>query len=852
MSARRDRLTKAEAKRRAEQVSGVGYVIELEFEAGAKSFRGDVTVTFDHGGGDTFMELLGGHIERLQINGRNTDPNWDGARILLPGSLLEDTNEVRVVYERLYDRTGEGIHHFIDPEDGAEYLYTQFEPYSAHRVFPCFDQPDLKARFSVGVTAPDDWEVVSAGREIDRTDRGDGHVRHVFAETVPFSTYLLAVCAGPFHHVHDVHDGIPLGLYCRQSLAEHLDHEPLFEITKAALDFFGDFFDRRYPFGKYDQLFVPEFNWGGMENVAAVTYTDAVVFRDRPTEAELLRRAEYFTHELAHMWFGDLVTMRWWNDLWLNESFASYMGYLALEEIAGGHVWQDFLTRMKMWAYREDQLPTTHPIADEMDSTDETFLNFDGISYGKGASALKQLVRFIGRDAFRDGMRMYFRRHEFSNASLADFLAALQEGSGTDLVHWAACWLRTTSVNTIGVDWSADDAGRVSRFELVQSAPEGHPVLRPHAFDIAVVEPSGSVTAVPAAIEKVRARVPAIEGMAAPAFVYPNLGDHGFFKVELGGPSVRWATSNIAKLEDPLLRQQVWSSLWDMVRDARHSSVDYLHLVRSALPSEDNLNIVRLAVGTVGGAVSRYVPADLIDQEAHAFVEVAAQAIHDAPAGDPKVTWFRALLGLMTSQDDARLAARLVDDPPEGLAIDQDMRWSVAIAWSSLGVELAAERVAAERARDHSDRGERAVMTANAALPDADVKAEVWDRLHGSGYPSLHLAMAAARGFWRRSQRDLVDPYVPRFFDGIANLFDTWEFEAARAYWGNFLPRYRVDTEIRSHIDDVLADSDTTSALRRLLREAGDDLDRALRCRAFAAQSLGLSDDDMADLEPTV
>ncbi|MDX1689860.1 MAG: aminopeptidase N [Acidimicrobiia bacterium] len=831
----RDRLERSEAERRAEQISDVSYVVDLEFDAGAKSFRGDTTISFHHTGGDTFVEWLGGQIVAFQVNGRNVEPDWDGARIRIPGDLLGAENEVRVVYERLYDRTGEGIHHFIDPEDGGEYLYTQFEPYSAHRVFPCFDQPDLKARYAVSVTAPSDWEVVSAGRVAETTEIGDGHVRHVFAETAPFSTYLLAVCAGPFHVVRDRHGDIPLAIYCRRSLADHLDEERLFEVTKAGMDFFGDFFGTPYPFGKYDQIFVPEFNWGGMENVGAVTYTDAVVFRDPPTEDELMRRDEYFLHELAHMWFGDLVTMRWWSDLWLNESFASYMAYLAMDHVGRPSVWQDFLTRMKLWAYREDQRPTTHPIADEVASTDETFLNFDGISYGKGASALKQLVRAIGEDAFRSGMHTYFARHAFGNATLADFLAALQEGSGTDLVHWAARWLKTASLNTIGVDWEADDTGTVRRFELTQRAPDDHPVLRPHALDVALVDATGEVRSVPAHIDGVRQRVREAEGGPAPAFVYPNLGDHGYVKVELGEPSVRWAREHLGLLTEPLLRQQVWASLWDMVRDARFASPDYLALVRSALAAETDLSIVRLVTGTVGGAVSRYVPAASIDDEARAFVASAADAMGEADAGDPKVTWFRALLGLVVHPDDARLAARLVDDPPAGLPVDQDMRWSVASAWASLGLEGADDRVAAERRRDPTDRGERSLTTARAARPDPDVKAEVWERLHEGGYPSLHLAMAAARGFWRRTQREIVDPYVPRFFEGLPALFDDWEFEAARAYWGSFFPRHRIDEEMAGHVRVLLERDDVSGPLRRLGREAADDIARALRARGFAA-----------------
>ena len=419
--------------------------------------------------------------------------------------------------------------------------------------------------------------MVTAGAEVDRAELPDGRSRRVFAETVPFSTYLLAVCAGPFAAVHDEHNGIPLGIYVRSSWLQYLDAEAIFSVTKKGIDFYSDLFDEPYPFGKYDQLFVPEFNWGGMENVAAVTYTDTVIFRDPPTEDQLTRRAEYLLHELAHMWFGDLVTMRWWSDLWLNESFASFAAYLALD--ADGRfptIWQDFNYRMKLWAYREDQLPTTHKIADEVPSTDETFLNFDGITYGKGASVLKQLVATIGIDAFRNGMQIYFRRHRFGNATLADFLAALQEASGIDLVHWAARWLKAPSLNTIGAEWSTDGV-KVTEFQLHQTAPDDYPTMRPHFVEVGLLDADGGMRALPASFEKPapsprrcrrdgRPRCSCTPTSAITA-------SSRWRSIRSRWPGPRRTSPSIT---DPLLRQQVWASLWEMVRDQTFSSLDYL------------------------------------------------------------------------------------------------------------------------------------------------------------------------------------------------------------------------------------------------------------------------------------
>ncbi len=832
-----DRLSRTEAEKRAQAVSGVTYSLHLDLERGAKSFSGDVTITFEHHGGDTFIEWLGGHVEQMSVNGTDVEPEWDGERILLPAAGLEARNEVHIAYERPFDHTGEGFHRFTDPEDGAEYLYTQFEPYSAHRVFPCFDQPDIKATYAVSVTAPAEWAVVTAGREMDAEDVPGDRTRRVFAEEGPFSTYLLSICAGDYVGVFDEHNGIPLGLYTRKSNAEFLDSEPLFDLTKRGIDFFDDLFSEPYPFGKYDQLFVPEFNWGGMENVAAVTYTDTVVFKEPPTEDQIVRRAEYFMHELAHMWFGDLVTLKWWNDLWLNESFASYVAYLAMEEEYPA-IWQDFNYRMKLWAYREDQRPTTHRIADDIETTDETFLNFDGITYGKGAAVLKQLVRAIGRDGFRDGLRTYFRRHRHGNATLADFLAALQEGSGIDLVGWAARWLRTPSLNTVSVEWQeADD--RVTAMRLKQSASDEHPHLRPHAIDIALIDAEDVIHVVDASIEdELEAPVDAAEGLPAPVFVYPNHGDHGFAKIALDPRSTRWARANLSSIEEPLLRQQVWASLWEMVRDQQLSSLEYLSAVRTLLPEEQSLPIVQMVTATALGAVGRYVPEHRIDGEASAAAAAARAAINSVAPGDHRVLWARALTGLTVTPQDAVLAAQVIDDPPEGLMVDQDMRWSVAIRWVSLGLDGAAERLAVERERDGSDRGDRAMARAEAATPDSVTKEEVWARLHGSGYPSLRLALAAAGGFWRRSQRDVVEPFVPRFFEGLPALFDDWEQEAAKNYYATFFPGYRIEESTLDFIEGALSDDSIGPMLRRQLTESADDVRRALACRALAGSGI--------------
>ncbi len=834
-------LHRTEAQARAAQISDVEYRIDLDLEAGAKAYRGDTTVRFRSSrDADTFVEFAGGTVERAELNGADVADRWDGARLALPGSLLGDSNELRVTYENAFDHTGEGFHQFVDPEDGAEYLYTQFEPYAAQRVFPCFDQPDLKATYEMAVTAPAGWEIVANGPVAAADDDGAGRRRTLFERTQPFSTYLVAVVAGPFHHVHEERAGVPLGLYCRASLASYLDPADLFDVTGRGLEFFSEAFGLPYPFSKYDQIFVPEFNWGGMENVGAVTMTDMMVYRDPPTRLQLVRRAEVVLHELAHMWFGDLVTMRWWDDLWLNESFASIAAYLAIEGATElPPPWQYFNTRDKAPAYRADQLPTTHPIADEVDTTDEVFLNFDAITYGKGASALRQLVAAIGDAAFRKGLQTYFERHAFGNAELVDFLAALQEGSGRDLAGWAARWLRTTGVNTLDVEWSASD-GRVTHMHLEQGAAPEHPTLRPHAVAVGLVyddHPTLRVESVQADIDGAAARVAGVVGRPAPDLVYPNHGDLTYAKVALDPASLEFVRASLSRLDDGLLRQLIWTSLWDMVRDRnRVTSASFLDVVARHLPAEGSLPILQSTLRRAHGAVARYLPDEAVAAARRRLVEVARTALDTVPLGDARRYWAGFLVDVAEHPDDLALAGRVVDgvDGVDGLTIDQDTRWALAVRWSAFAIPGAAERVAAELARDPSDRGRRAELRADVSRPDPAIKEEAWRRINGREYGSLYERDSAMAGFGWRSQRNLLDPYVEDFFSRVHGVFASWQFEEARAYFLGLYPYFRVDPELRALTTAALAASEDTR-LTRLLTEALDDLDRALAVREFAS-----------------
>lgn len=840
----RDVLTRAEAEARAARVRACAYTIALDLSARAPSYRGDATLTFDLSGeGDLFLDFRGRTIERLEVNGRQIpSPNWNGYRLWLPADALAPSNTVRVVYENDYDHEGDGFHQFIDPEDGQEYLYTNFEPYESHRLFPQFDQPDIKGTYRLEVTAPADWELIhnTAPEAVEAAP--DGRRRWRFLPTKPFSTYLFALVAGPYHVVRDRHGDIDLGLYCRKSLARYLDAAEIFEVSKQGLDFYADFFGVPYAFGKYDQVFVPEFNSGAMENVGCVTHNEYMVFRDPPTMNQRRARAEVVLHEMAHMWFGDLVTMRWWDDLWLNESFATYMSYLCMERATKfDSGWLDFASSIKNWAYRQDQLVTTHPIAGDVEDTDQTFLNFDGITYGKGASVLKQLVAAVGLEGFREGMREYFRRHAYSNATLADFLAAVEHGSGISLAEWARLWLETPSLNTIAAHWTADD-DRLSRLWLTQSAPPEYPYLRPHRLDVGLAREEGAglrITVLRASISGEEAELPEAAGLPRPNFVFPNYGDHGYCKVALDPESLRYILANIGRVDDTLLRLQLWASLWNMVRDQQLASLDYLALVRSAAPAERHPELAETITANALAAISRYVPEPRIEAEAHSFFETAKSALASVPEGDLKKIWARALIGAAAVPDDVAYLTALADGTAAipGVELDQEMRWSIAVKAAAYALPGAAERVAAEAQRDPSDRGVRARLRAETSVPDPAVKAAAWEKFLGDGYGSLYLTGAAMSGFNWRHQRAILEPYVERFFEVLPGVFRDRDKEFAADFFRNLAPAYRVEPDVIERARRVLETAGGNVLLSRTVCEFIDDMERAIRCREFASRT---------------
>jgi aminopeptidase N len=785
-------------------------------------------------GSDTFIEFIGPALSKAELNGHELPASaFDGGRLELSG--LEGDNTLKVSGTASYMHDGTGLHRFQDPLDGRVYLHSQFASYDAHRAFACFDQPDLKATYTIDVKAPDDWVVVS-----NTPGKRDGALWR-FPKTKPMSTYLAAIVAGHYHSIHQEHRGIPLGIYCRQSLMRYLDPDELFELTRQGLDYFEERFGYPYVFGKYDQLFVPEFSAGAMENAGCVTFTELYVFRSRVTEALRMRRAETLLHEMAHMWFGDLVTMRWWDGLWLNETFATYMGNLAnVEATRFKNTWTAFAMNYKAKAKAQDQLPTTHPIVAEIPDVESVLLNFDAITYEKGGAALKQLVAWVGEDAFFRGVTTYFKRHEYGNTELTDFLAPLEEASGRDLKAWSQVWLEQAGVNTISAQ-IATDGDRIKSMTLVQEAPPEHPTLRPHRLRVGLFDIQGSSLVrrepIELDIEGASTLVPHLAGEPVPDLVLVNDGDLAYTKIELDARSLATLKTHLGGIDDGLARAVLWEALWDMVRDAKLRVADYLEISLANIDVEADAAIAGSLIGRMTSAVERYGGLGRRSALRGEIAKGAKERLSRVAAGtDLQLLWASAFIGAARKPADIAWVRGLLDGTTQldGLEVDFAVRWSVINALASIG-EAVEELIAAELERDPTDQGERAAASARAARPLAEAKAKAWAVLTSKG-ASLAMKRAIASGFHRADQEDLLSAYVQPYFDNVLLIWNEWVVEEALGFIGSMYPHMVVTQQVVDLTDRWLARDEVPGPIRRSILESEDDLKRALRARAFNAR----------------
>ncbi|MEU5344951.1 aminopeptidase N [Streptomyces sp. NPDC020766] len=861
-------LTREEAQQRAKLLTVDSYEIDLDL-SGAQgeegTYRSVTTVRFDSAetGAESFIDLVAPAVLEVTLNGDSLDPAevFKDSRIALPG-ILEGRNVLRVVADCAYTNTGEGLHRFVDPVDQQAYLYTQFEVPDARRVFASFEQPDLKATFQFTVKAPTGWTVISNSPTPEPKDDV-----WVFEPTPRISTYITALILGPYHSVHSVYEkdgqSVPLGIYCRPSLAEFLDSDAIFEVTRQGFEWFQEKFDYAYPFKKYDQLFVPEFNAGAMENAGAVTIRDQYVFRSKVTDAAYEVRASTILHELAHMWFGDLVTMEWWNDLWLNESFATY-AEAACQAYAPQsrwpHSWTTFANSMKTWAYRQDQLPSTHPIMAEINDLDDVLVNFDGITYAKGASVLKQLVAYVGEDEFFQGVQAYFKRHAFGNTRLSDLLGALEETSGRDLKTWSKAWLETAGINVLRPEIETDANGVITSFAVRQEAPalptgaKGESTLRPHRIAIGLYDlddDSGKLLRedsnegagrIELDVEGELTAVPELVGRRRPAVILLNDDDLSYAKVRLDEQSLAFVTEHLGDFESSLPRALCWASAWDMTRDAELATRDYLSLVLSGIGKESDIGVVQSLHRQVKLAIELYADPTAREALLTRWTDATLAHLKSAAGGsDHQLAWARAFAATARTPEQLDLLEGLLDgrETIEGLAVDTELRWAFVQQLAAVGRFDEAE-IAGEYDRDRTAAGERHAATARSARPTEEAKSEAWASVVESDKLPNAVQEAVIGGFVQTGQRELLAPYTEKYFAAVKDVWDSRSHEMAQQIVVGLYPSVQVSEETLRRTDEWLASAEPGPALRRLISESRAGVERALKAQAADAAATTL------------
>jgi aminopeptidase N len=835
-----ENLTRDEAAERAALLAVDRYDVDLDLSGAARgdiTFRSVATVRFRcaQPGANTHLDLTA-DAARAELNGEAVPAeSFDGQRLALSGLAAE--NVLRIDADCRYSRTGEGLHRFVDPVDDETYLYTQFETFDAHRAFGCFDQPDLKATFAFRVTAPEHWEVI-ANTPAGKHPAGDGLACWQFADTVRISSYITAIVAGPYHGARARHDGIDLGVYCRRSLAAYLDPDDLLALTRAGFDYYHRAFGVRYPFAKYDQCFVPEFNAGAMENAGCVTILEDYVFRSKETASAYEQRANTILHEMAHMWFGDLVTMRWWDDLWLNESFAEYMAHEAATQATRfTDSWTTFATGRKAWGYRQDQLPSTHPVASDMVDIEAVKVNFDGITYAKGASVLKQLVAWVGKDAFFAGLNPYFTEFAQANATLADLLAALERSSGRDLDAWATQWLQTAGVNTLRpeIDDAAD--GTMAAVRIRQSAPPDHPTLRSHRVAIGLYDrqAQGLVRRdrVELDIAGELTEVAELAGLARPELLLVNDDDLTYAKVRLDDASMSTLMHAVGEIGESLPRALCWAAAWDMTRDAELTAGDYVELVLAGAAAEGDLTTMESQLRLAQQAIVGFGDPARREQRMARLAELAREQLSQAePGSDRQLAWARVLGAAATSAEQILAIRSVLDGTAEvaGLAVDTELRWHLLTRLAAIG-EAGEAQIAAETERDNTAAGGRHAATCRAARPMQEAKAEAWQVAVEQDTTPNAVQMATIAGFAQPGQEQLLRGYVDRYFAEIRQVWARPSSEKAHNVAVGLYPNLIIEPATVEATDAFLAADDLPPALRRLVAERRDELARRLRAR---------------------
>ena len=838
-------LSRTEAKDRAEHLYVNSYAVTLDVTKGEETFysKSEVSFTCNKPGYSTFIDAVGRSVISATLNGAAVDvSNFDGESIFLTNLAADNTLVIELEAE--YSKSGEGLQRSVDPADGEVYLYSQGETAHIRNMFACFDQPSLKATFTLTVTTPGHWQAVSNNPVESKTTKGE-LVEWKFTTTPRIATYLDALIAGPYSSVHDVYKGekeIPLGIYCRKSMMQYLDPEDIFLITKQGFEYFEKVFGLAYPFEKYDQIAVVDFNFGAMENAGAVTFReDVLVFRSHMPEKAYLSRANTILHEMAHMWFGDMVTMFWWDDLWLNESFAEWSSYLALSESTRFNgAWTEFNSARKNWAYRQDQLSSTHPIIADMVDMEAVNANFDGITYAKGASVLHQLVAHVGRPQFIAGLQKYFAKHAWGNTTLNDLLVELEASSGRKLDTWVHTWLQTAGVNTLRpqLDIDGDVYKSVVISQEVPLVPAGSKELRPHRLAVGLYDISGDSLNLRKSVELdvvgASTVVTELSGEKVADLLLINDRDLSYAKLRFDDRSIATLKKYLGRLNDPLARALSWAAIWDMHRDAQISSADFIEIALSGLAGEDDDAIVNIVIGQLGTSVEGYAS----DANRDKYREKLAAGFWNlmqssAPASDLQLLYSRAFAANAHTPEQIKNVRGILNGEIKGLKVDTDRRWDFLIALTERGATTQAE-LDAELASDNTTSGNLLFETAKAATPNAEAKAYAFNTvMHQDAQTSVRSALVA--GFQRPIQRHLLAPFVDLYFENLLSEWESKSYEGAAKFVTGMYPSWIISQVTLDKTNAWLngVGKDAPAVLRKLVKESQDGVIRALKVQAL-------------------
>jgi len=843
-----ENLTRLEAQERKSVVDVQSYDVELDLTRGAEVFGSTTTVRFTATpGASTFIDALTRTVHSVTLNGAALDAAAvsDGVRIQLADLAAE--NVLEVVADAEYTNTGEGLHRFVDPVDGEVYLYSQFEVPDSRRVFAVFEQPDLKATFRFVVTAPARWQVVSNQPTPEPVVDGES-ATWSFSPTPVLSSYVTAIIAGPYDVVRSEltsSDGrtIPLGIFTRRSLTEHLDADYIFDKTRQGFSYYEEKFDFPYPFDKYDQLFVPEFNAGAMENAGAVTFVETYVFRSKVTDAIKERRVVTILHELAHMWFGDLVTMKWWDGLWLNESFAEWASTISTAEATEWtEAWTTFQAMEKSWAYRQDQLPSTHPVVATINDLEDVQVNFDGITYAKGGSVLKQLVAWVGIDAFYAGVAAYFKKHHHSNTDLRDLLAELEATSGRELTSWSEKWLETAGVNTLRPELETDADGVVTSFAVLQEATAEHPTIRPHRLAVGLYAlRDGSLVRterVEIDVDGPRTEVPELVGLHRGDLVLINDDDLAYAKIRLDEQSLATALAHLSGIADPLARALVWGSVWDATRDAETSPSDYVRLVLDNIATETESTTIRTTLAQLAQAARSYVEPS---RRAAVLAEVGDglwTLAQEAQAGsDAQFQFVKSFAAVASTGSHTAALRGLLDGSValDGLTIDTDLRWELLEGLVLVG-DAGHDEIDAALEVDNTATGAQAAARARATIPTTEAKLAAFASIVDSADQPNAIVRATAQGFQHVNDPEVLRPVVERYFASLTGIWESRSYHIADTLVSGLYPAALADRQLVEATEAWLAAHPEVPALRRIVVESLSGVERALRVQAVDAR----------------